>query len=128
MLQKRVVFQAKVFFSNSWFIFRFRSLRRLLLLFCFWVHNKLRILWAISRITFRKHCHKYLKKFPRQLILIRDEKIWEKIINWNVDMDCRWTTLRIHLWVWNVQTHVKLFCCGSAQMIMKIDFQQIIIF
>ena len=68
------------------------------------------------------------KKFPRQLILIRDEKIWEKIINWNVDMDCRWTTLRIHLWVWNVQTHVKLFCCGSAQMIMKIDFQQIIIF
>ena len=27
-----------------------------------------------------------------------------------------------------MQTHVKLFCCGSAQMIMKIDFQQIIIF
>ena len=27
-----------------------------------------------------------------------------------------------------MQTHVKLFCCGSAQMIMKIDFQQMIIF
>ena len=27
-----------------------------------------------------------------------------------------------------MQTHVKLFCCGSAQTIVKNDFQQIIIF
>ena len=58
----------------------------------------------------------------------RWKNIREKIINQNIDMDRRWTTTRIHLWVQNMQTHVKLFCCGSAQMIMKIDFQQIIIF
>ena len=43
-------------------------------------------------------------------------------------MDCRWTASRIHLWVKNMQTHVKLFCCGSAQIIVKNDFQQITIF
>ena len=32
---KRLAFQAKVFFSNSWFIARFRSLRNLLLMFYF---------------------------------------------------------------------------------------------
>ena len=39
---KRLAFQAKVFFSYSWFIVRLRSLCQLLLMFCFWVHNKLR--------------------------------------------------------------------------------------
>ena len=32
---KRLAFQAKVFFSNSWFIARFRSLRNLFLMFYF---------------------------------------------------------------------------------------------
>ena len=34
----------------------------------------------------------------------------------------------IHLWDYKMQTHVKLFFCGSAQMIMKKDLRRIIIF
>ena len=43
-------------------------------MFCFWIYNNQRILWAISRIIFRKYCHKDLQKCRANSSLSEMEK------------------------------------------------------